>query len=185
MVIRNETTDHLREGLLGLYALSLMDRFGPIHGYLISERVAERTEGAWRPGPGAIYPALNRLARRGFAHSRVVGRRRLYTITSRGRETLASLRSRSILGPPRAPDLSGLWAEVWGMDDAADFLLLRLRRSLDAVDAALASRHPSVASSPALRSLRADVVKELSSRIEELRRPEGRTASATGRMREG
>lgn len=179
------STNGLRDGLLGLYALTQMARSGPVHGYLLSERIAERTEGAWRPGPGAIYPALNRLARRGLAQSRVVGRRRVFTITPRGRKALQGLRAGNVFGPPRAPDLSVLWAEVWGMDDAGAFLLLRLRRSLDAIDAALASQAPSAAQSPGLRSLRGDVVKELSSRIEQLHRPEGRTPLLFGNAGEG
>lgn len=162
----------IHDGLLGLYALTQMDRSGPIHGYLISERIAEKTEGAWHPGPGAIYPALNKLTRQGLARSRVEGRRRVFSITPKGRKTLARLRARAATWPPRTPDLSVLWAEVWGVEDAGTFLLLRLRRSLDAIDAALAAAPWSPSRSPGLKSLKADVVAELSTRLDQLRRSE-------------
>ena len=56
----------LRRRLVGLYALTVMEREGPVHGYGISERIAERTDGAWRPGPGAVYPSLQKLVAGGW-----------------------------------------------------------------------------------------------------------------------
>jgi DNA-binding PadR family transcriptional regulator len=63
--------------LLGLYALAVMERDGPIYGYSLADRVAERTDGGWRPGAGAIYPALQVLVTRGMARSSRDGRRRV------------------------------------------------------------------------------------------------------------
>lgn len=170
MVARSPVDRGGRGGLLGLYALAQMARRGPIHGYLISEQIAERTEGAWRPGPGAVYPALNRLTARGFARSRVVGRRRVYSITPEGRTMLARLRARTASWTPRAPDLSPLWAEVAGVEDVGTFLLLRLRRALDAVNAALAAPQGAGARSPGMQTLRADVLAELAAHVDALRR---------------
>lgn len=178
---RRRDADHdPRQGLLGIYALAQMAREGPVHGYRISERISERTEGAWRPGPGAVYPALQRLTRRGLARSRVEGRRRVYSITPEGRTMLAHLRARSTSRASHGPDLAVLWAEVSGMDDVAAFLLMRLRRSLDAIDNALASPVLSGAGSPGLKTLRTDVMGELTFRLEQLRRREGATSPAIG-----
>lgn len=159
--------------ILGIYALALMERMGPIYGYLISERVGQRTEGAWRPGPGAVYPALNRLTMRGLARSRVVGRRRVYSITPKGRGVLARIRAQTASWTHPAPDLSVLWAEVAGVEDVGAFLLLRLRRALYAIDTALAAPSVAGAGSPGIGSLRADVLSELSAHIDTLRRREG------------
>lgn len=156
--------------LVGLFALRCMERDGAVYGYSLSERIADRTGGVWRPGPGAIYPALQRLTDRGLARSRLVGRRRVYTLTPKGRETLARLRTQTTGWSPRAPDLSALWADVAGVDDVGTFLLLRLRRALDAIDTALATPSTERNGSPSLRSLRADVLAELSKRITELSR---------------
>src|SRR5579863_8807351 len=90
-------------GALTLYALALMEREGPIHGYRLAARIEERTEGAWRPGPGAVYPALQRLVRRELARKTRNGRRQEYTITQNGRELLARIRARSAPARPGAP----------------------------------------------------------------------------------
>lgn len=172
MVAPSATHDTTHVGLLGLYALTQMARVGPVHGYFLSERIAERTEGAWRPGPGAIYPALNKLTQRKFARSHVEGRRRLYSITPQGRAMLARFRTRATYWTSRAPDLTALWAEVWGVDDVGSFLLLRLRRSLDAIDSVLASPPPRGSPRAGHTPLRHDVIGELATRLEQLRRAE-------------
>jgi len=158
--------------LVGLYALACMEREGEVYGYSLAGRIAERTEGAWRPGPGAIYPVLNTLTKRKLAHSRVEGRRRVYSITPQGRTVLARVRARATSWTSRAPDVSALWAEVWGVEDASTFLLLRLRRSLDAIDSALASAPPGDRHHPTQASLRRAVVSELAAHLDHLRRPE-------------
>lgn len=178
-----ESVSH--DGLLGLYALSQMALRGPVHGYLISERIAERTEGAWRPGPGAIYPALNKLTQRKLARSKMEGRRRLYTITPEGRAMLARVRARSTSWSSRAPDLSALWAEVLGVEDVGTFLLLRLRRSLDAIQSALASPSLQGSRRPALESLKEDVIGELTTRLDQLRRIEAPAVASMARRAEG
>lgn len=168
--------------LVGLYALACMERDGAVYGYSLAGRIAEQTEGAWRPGPGAIYPALDRLTQRKLARSRVEGRRRLYSITPQGRAMLARFRTRSTSWTSRTPDLTALWARVWGVDDVGSFLLLRLRRSLDAIDSALASPPPSGSPSPGRASLRDDVIGEIAARLDHLRRAEpGRTPSVVPR----
>jgi len=168
--------------LVGLYALTCMEREGDVYGYSLADRIAERTEGAWRPGPGAIYPALSMLTKRGLARSRLVGRRRVYSITPRGRAVLARMRAHTTSWSSRAPDVSALWAEVWGVQDAGTFLVLRLRRALDAIDSALASHPTGGPPRSSLASLRGTVVGELANRLDHLRRLKpGRTRTSAPR----
>jgi DNA-binding PadR family transcriptional regulator len=143
-----------------------MEREGPVHGYGISERIAERTDGAWRPGPGAVYPSLQKLVAGGLARSKTEGRRRLYTITPKGRAALAEIRHRT--GGPREshPDLGSLWAEVMGAEGVEGLLLLRLRRTVDAIEARL---QRSAAPGGPTSALRESVVHELSQAIERVR----------------
>lgn len=171
------TAEGSHDGLLGLYALAQMDRRGPVHGYLIAEAIADRTEGSWHPGPGAVYPALKKLVRRGLARSHLEGRRRVYSITPRGREVLLRIRARQGAQPPRVPDLSVLWAEVSGVEDAQTFLLLRLRRSLDSIEAMLVAPARSAGQETERERLRAEVARELTSRLDELYRPRVRLAA--------
>jgi DNA-binding PadR family transcriptional regulator len=49
----------------------------------------ERTEGVWRPSPGAVYPTIDRLEDEGLATIHAEGGRRLVTLTPRGHAHLA------------------------------------------------------------------------------------------------
>jgi DNA-binding PadR family transcriptional regulator len=154
--------------VLGLYALSVMDRDGPVYGYSLAERVSERTFGAWRPGAGAIYPALQSLVERGWARSAREGRRRLYAITPRGRKVLKQIRGRWVGGARTGPDLGLLWSEIAGAGDPGQHLLRRLHHHLEVIGAFL-ERDPELRAGRA--SLREGVAMELraaASRLEAL-----------------
>src|SRR3978361_166822 len=60
----------------------------PMHGYQLMQAIAERTEGAWRPSPGAIYPTLNQLQDEGLVTMTTDGGRKLAPSTDAGREYL-------------------------------------------------------------------------------------------------
>jgi DNA-binding PadR family transcriptional regulator len=152
--------------VLWLYALATLDRDGSVYGYSLSDRIAEKTDGVWRPGPGAIYPALQSLVRRGAARSVRSGARRVYTITPAGRLLLRRIRTRMEGIGPGAPDLSQLWAEIAGSSDPGEHLLRHLRRHLDSLDVYVA--RPSLE-----RDARGDVreraIRELSDAVRRLR----------------
>lgn len=69
----------------------------PGHGYLIVERIKERSAGVFGLGEGTVYPALHRIERSGLltsSWSTVEGRRRrVYRLTARGRRELGARRS--------------------------------------------------------------------------------------------
>lgn len=167
--------DLFRGGLVGMYALALMAREGPTHGYRVAESVAEKTGGSWRPGPGAIYPTLQRLVTRGFARSRQVGPRRVYEITPAGRVLLRRLRSpRGRLARGR-PDYAMLWAEVIGVQDFGEFLHRRLRRDLEGLERYLQAAGPD---GPALASQVGGELREAADRLERAApSPAGRPAA--------
>ncbi len=123
--------------ILGLYALAVMNRDGPIYGYSFADLVAGRTDGAWRPGAGAVYPALQALVDRGFARQTMTGRRREYRITSEGRAFLARVRRGWAASGRSGPDMSRLWAEVAGESDPNLHLAGHLRRHLEGITAVL------------------------------------------------
>jgi PadR family transcriptional regulator, regulatory protein PadR len=68
----------------------------PAHGYALVERLRERSDGAFDLSEGTVYPALYRLERTKLLSSRwaVAGgrRRRIYSLTRRGRDALATQR---------------------------------------------------------------------------------------------
>jgi DNA-binding PadR family transcriptional regulator len=86
---------------------------GPMHGYGLIREVDTRTEGAWRPSPGSMYPALRRLERTGKIESRRVHRRSVFSLTPAGeREAGASVRPWDDLRPPPDAASRGLWGAL-------------------------------------------------------------------------
>jgi PadR family transcriptional regulator, regulatory protein PadR len=78
-------------GHLDMLLLAVLRR-EPGHGYAVIQRLADASHGAFDLPEGTIYPALHRLERKGLLESREVEfegrRRRVYAITSTGREAL-------------------------------------------------------------------------------------------------
>jgi len=137
--------------LIGFYALSVMNREGPIYGYELTERIADRTEGSWRPGAGAIYPALSSLARRKLARVSQKGRRRVYRITPAGRALLRRVRRGMAWRSSGGPDLSGIWSEIAGAGDPGQFLFGRVQRHLAGILTYLSGPASKAAGTAALR----------------------------------
>jgi PadR family transcriptional regulator len=66
----------------------------PAHGYAIARHIERLSEDALKVEHGSLYPALDRLQRRGYVTAKwgdtATGRKaRLYTITASGRRQLA------------------------------------------------------------------------------------------------
>lgn len=75
--------------LLILRTLNLM----PLHGVAIADRIEQVTKGAFVVGPGSLFPALHRLAEKGWIEGKwdelESGRRaKSYSITRSGRAQL-------------------------------------------------------------------------------------------------
>jgi DNA-binding PadR family transcriptional regulator len=59
---------------------------GPRNGYQIMSEIEERSGGAWRPSPGAVYPALQQLADEGLISGEESEGRRTFSLTDAGRD---------------------------------------------------------------------------------------------------
>ncbi|MCA5894462.1 PadR family transcriptional regulator [Isoptericola sp. NEAU-Y5] len=70
----------------------------PMHGYQVITELADRTDGGWRPSPGAVYPAISQLQDEGLVAVAEDGGRRLATLTDAGRAHVAEHRAE--LGTP-------------------------------------------------------------------------------------
>jgi DNA-binding PadR family transcriptional regulator len=66
-------------------AILALLREGPRNGYQIMSEIEERSGGAWRPSPGAVYPALQQLADEGLIVGEESGGRRTFRLTDAGR----------------------------------------------------------------------------------------------------
>jgi DNA-binding PadR family transcriptional regulator len=67
-------------------AILALLREGPRNGYQLMTEIEERSGGAWRPSPGAVYPALSQLADEGVITGEESGGRRTFRLTEAGRE---------------------------------------------------------------------------------------------------
>ena len=67
-------------------AILALLREGPRTGYQIMSDIEDRSDGAWRPSPGAVYPALAQLADEGLIVGEESAARRTFSLTEAGRE---------------------------------------------------------------------------------------------------
>ena len=67
-------------------AILALLREGPRSGYQIMSEIEERSGGAWRPSPGAVYPALAQLADEGLIIGDESAGRRSFSLTEAGQE---------------------------------------------------------------------------------------------------
>ena len=58
----------------------------PRNGYGLMQEIERRSEGAWRPSPGSVYPALAQLEDEGLVRAAESGGRREYDLTDEGRK---------------------------------------------------------------------------------------------------
>ncbi len=60
----------------------------PMHGYELITELEARSDGRWRPSPGTMYPALNRMEARGLLISEEVDSKKRFSLSDAGRERL-------------------------------------------------------------------------------------------------
>jgi DNA-binding PadR family transcriptional regulator len=99
-------------------ALLLLLAEEPMHGYQLMQAVAERTGGAWKLSPGAVYPTIAQLEDEGLVRVSAEGGRKLVTLTDAGREHLAGLGAvdpfAAFADGTDGPDLRSLLGELMG-----------------------------------------------------------------------
>jgi DNA-binding PadR family transcriptional regulator len=112
-----------RRGDVRTAALLLLAE-GPLNGYQIMQEIEQRSNGAWRPSPGSVYPALAQLEDEGLVSTEELRDRRTYVLTDAGRAWIDARRGE--LAPP--------WEEMTrSVDDDAGPLFRELRRLAMAV----------------------------------------------------
>ncbi len=70
----------------------------PYNGYGLMQEIEQRSEGAWRPSPGSVYPALALLEDEGLVSSEPEGSGKRFTLTDAGRAHVEERRAQ--LGEP-------------------------------------------------------------------------------------
>ena len=94
----------------------------PMHGYQLMQAIADRTGGAWRPSPGAIYPTIAQLEDEGLVAVYKDGGRKLVSLTDEGRAHLDDPENTPIdpfEGHTREAETPDLRAALHGLQHAA------------------------------------------------------------------
>ncbi|WP_395690278.1 PadR family transcriptional regulator [Nocardioides sp.] len=71
-----------------------------VNGYQVIQQITERSNGAWRPSPGSVYPTVSQLEDEGLVATTETGGRRSLGLTAAGEEYVAA----------HADELAGVWA---------------------------------------------------------------------------
>lgn len=83
----------------------------PLNGYQVIQQIAERTDGAWKPSPGSIYPTIAQLVDEGLLEEAAAGRKTLQ-VSASGRRYVEE----------NADEIAAVWAgfDDQGPEDADD-----------------------------------------------------------------
>ena len=100
-------------GFLRLYILAQLSR-GTETGYSIMQKIDEKTDGAWKPGPGTIYPLMKGLVSDGLARQADHAGKgpKSYAISPKGRREFERLRARLSNMGRRERVLGRLFADI-------------------------------------------------------------------------
>jgi DNA-binding PadR family transcriptional regulator len=86
----------------------------PRNGYGLMQEIEARSNGAWRPSPGSVYPALSQLEDEGLVRAEEAGGRKLFDLTDEGRAHVTE----------HADELGTPWEEVGGGETVGELRTL-------------------------------------------------------------
>jgi DNA-binding PadR family transcriptional regulator len=104
----------LRRGDVRAAVLVLLDE-SPRNGYQIIQELSERSNGAWRPSPGSVYPILQQLEDEGLVEIASTVSGKTYSLTDSGKALVE--KDRATLGKPwetAAADVSDATSDLFG-----------------------------------------------------------------------
>jgi DNA-binding PadR family transcriptional regulator len=99
----------------------------PRNGYQIIQEIAERSEGGWKPSPGAVYPALQQLTDEGLVISEENEGRKTFTLTDEGRNYIEA-HSDEVQAPwdEMRPDIDDNTADLWHIARQSAFAMMQV-----------------------------------------------------------
>ncbi|WP_082368940.1 PadR family transcriptional regulator [Arthrobacter sp. ERGS1:01] len=112
----------VRKGNVRSAILSLLSQHA-FNGYGLIGAIAMHTDGAWRPSPGSVYPALAALQAEGLIESTGKGKRTEFGLTEAGREYVST----------HADEMAAVWADVSEEAGAGSDLRQSVRKLVGAV----------------------------------------------------
>ena len=121
-------------GLLLVYLLHKI-AVKPAHGYEILQDIEAKTNGAWRPGAGSIYPILKKLLANGFIETDAVDTgetgHKVYSITDKGLKFMKDSKKAYSNAGQRWSSMRGIFLELMDTEDLAKFFTDGVRAQSD------------------------------------------------------
>ena len=116
----------------------------PTHGYELLQEIEEKTEGAWRPGPGSIYPMLKKLVSEGYIKAESPKNtetgQHSYRITPKGVEHLVKTREIFSAMSQKWGALRRIFIDMLDSKDLTKFFVEGSRITFDTAREALDAR---------------------------------------------
>jgi len=113
-------------GLLMFYMLHCIAK-KPTHGYEILQGITNKTEGAWRPGAGSIYPILKKLEDHGYIETENGAKGEtaqcVYRITPKGSAFLQKTKEFFKDAGQRWSSMSRIFIEFMDPENVSNFLI--------------------------------------------------------------
>src|SRR3981081_2109845 len=119
-------------GILRLYILSMLSKL-PASGYSIVGLSEDKTEGAWRPGPGTVYPLLRSLVKEGLLEkvdSSEGGAIVKYSVTKKGKQELEEMQKSLASAGKRERVMIRLFADLLPAEARPAAFLTRVRANM-------------------------------------------------------
>ena len=87
-ILTKEVAKDFRRGLLKFFILKMLDKKS-MHSYAMMMRIEEVS--GWKPSTGSMHPALMKLCGTGNISVKVVGLKKVYSITKKGKAMMKQL----------------------------------------------------------------------------------------------
>lgn len=123
-------------GLLRYYVLHRI-ALNPSHGYEILQNIENKTEGAWRPGAGSIYPILKELEANGFIKVENAPKgetaQQVYSVTAKGAKYLEGAKETFVSAGQKWSAMRRIFVELMDSASIERFLIRGVAAQFDMV----------------------------------------------------
>ncbi len=119
-------------GIIFFIVLSMVNE-APIYGNQVANKIYERTEGAWKPSAGSIYPILHGMRRKGLITRHEKDGKVMYEITDKGRNFVSKIRERHFERSPISRFMGKLWMESMSPEERSRFILASAQHTADSL----------------------------------------------------
>jgi len=130
-------------GLLFLYIMHKI-AIKPAHGYELLQDIESKTNGAWRPGAGSIYPMLKKMVAKGYIEIESMEKggteQRVYSITPTGINFLHNTKKIFSGAGQRWSAMRGIFVELMDAEELTKFFTDGMRMQSDLAQEILTSK---------------------------------------------